>query len=85
MGAVIYTLCALAALACACLLLQAYVRNGYKLLLWSGICFVGLSLNNLILVLDKLILLDQDLSLWRSGFALAAMSLLLYGMIWDAE
>jgi len=43
LGAVIYSLCALTALACAILLLQAYRRGGYRLLLWSGLCFVGLT------------------------------------------
>jgi hypothetical protein len=85
MAALVYSLCALTALFCAYLLLQAYRRGGYRLLLWSGICFVGLTLNNLLLVLDKLILPDIDLSIWRTSVALAAMTVLLYGLIWDSE
>jgi hypothetical protein len=85
MAGIIYTLCALAALTCAYLLLQAYRTSRYRLLLWSGICFVGLSLNNLMLVADKLLVRGVDLSLWRSGFALVAMAILLYGVIWDAD
>jgi hypothetical protein len=81
----VYALCALTALLCAYLLLQAYRRGGYRLLLWSGLCFVGLTLNNLLLVLDKLILPDIDLSIWRTSVALAAMTVLLYGLIWDSE
>jgi hypothetical protein len=41
MAAIIYTLCALTALAYAYLLLQDYRRGGYRLLLWSGLCFAG--------------------------------------------
>jgi hypothetical protein len=85
MGPLIYSLCALAAAACAFLLLQSYRRGGYRLLLWSGLCFVGLTLNNLILVADKVLVPHIDLSLWRTSVALAAMTVLLYGLIWDAE
>jgi len=85
MGPLIYSLCALAAATCAFLLLQSYRRGGYRLLLWSGLCFVGLTLNNLILVADKVLVPHMDLSLWRTSVALAAMTVLLYGLIWDAE
>ena len=85
MGPLIYSLCALAAAICAFLLLQSYRRGGYRLLLWSGLCFVGLTLNNLILVADKVLVPHIDLSLWRTSVALAAMTVLLYGLIWDAE
>ena len=85
MGALIYSLCTVAALICASLLLHAYWRGGYRLLLWSGLCFVGLTLNNLLLVLDKLVYANVDLSVWRTSTALAAMSILLYGLVWDSE
>jgi hypothetical protein len=67
------------------LLLQAYWRGGYRLLLWSGLCFVGLTINNLLLVMDKLVYTDLDLSVWRTSTALLAMSVLLYGLVWDTE
>jgi hypothetical protein len=85
MAAIIYSLCALTALLCAVLLLHAYWRGGYRLLLWSGLCFAGLTLNNGLLVVDKIVLPTTDLSTWRSAVALAAMTVLLYGLIWDAE
>jgi hypothetical protein len=81
----IFSLCALAAAACAYLLLHAYARGGYRLLLWSGLCFVGLTLNNLMLVVDKIIVPHVDLSIARVSLALIAMTVLLYGLIWDAE
>jgi Family of unknown function (DUF5985) len=84
MAALIYGLCALTALMCSYLLLQAYARGHYRLLLWSGLCFAGLTFNNLLLVLDKLVV-ETDLSLARTVTALMAMMVLLYGLIWDAE
>ena len=85
MAALIYLLCAATALICTCLLIRAYLRSHYRLLLWSGLCFAGLTLNNLLLVLDKVVLVDMDLSIWRISVALVAMSVLLYGLVWDAE
>jgi hypothetical protein len=85
MAVTIYTLCALTALLCASLLLQAYVRSRIRLLLWSGLCFAGLTVNNVVLALDKLIFVSIDLSIWRTLLALASMGILLYGLIWDSE
>jgi hypothetical protein len=85
MAALIYSLCALTALVCAFLLLRAYRRTNYRLLLWSGLCFCGLTLNNILLVLDKVAFPDTDLSMWRTLTAALSMAVLLYGLIWDAE
>jgi hypothetical protein len=80
-----YSLCALVALLCAWLLLAAYRRQRYKLLLWSGLCFIGFTINNTLLVLDKVILTEVDLSVSRAAVALASIAVLLYGLIWDAD
>jgi hypothetical protein len=85
MATIIYTLCALTTLFCAVLLLQAYARSRYALLLWSGLCFVGLTLSNALLVIDKLVVPDIDLSTWRLGVGLIAMLVLLYGLIWKVD
>lgn len=85
MAGTIYALCALTAALCAVLLLQSYARSKYRLLLWSGLCFVGLTINNLLLVIDKLFVPQTDLSVWRSAVALLAMCVLLYGLVWDTE
>jgi hypothetical protein len=82
-GPLIYLLCALTALLCAVLLLHAYARSRYRLLLWSGLCFAGLTANNILLVLDKVVLPDIDFSLARSMAALLAMAVLIYGLIFD--
>ncbi len=84
-AAVIYSLCALTAALCAYLLLQSYRRSGYRLLLWSGLCFAGLTANNLFLVCDKLVFPEADFSLLRGISALLAMTVLLYGLVWDTE
>ncbi|MGA7451518.1 MAG: DUF5985 family protein [Rhodoplanes sp.] len=85
MSGTIYALCALTAALCAVLLLQSYARGKYRLLLWSGLCFVGLTIVNLLLVIDKLFVPQVDLSVWRSAVALLAMCVLLYGLVWDTE
>ena len=85
MAATIYGLCALTALLCTVLLLQGYRRGRYRLLLWSGLCFAGLTLNNLLLVLDKVVFPSVDLSFWRTSVALLAMTVLIFGLVWDSE
>jgi hypothetical protein len=85
MAGIFYGLCALTALFCAWLLIKAYRRSRYKLLLWGGLCFLGLTLNNALLIVDKVLLPYTDLFSWRLAAALLAMSVLLYGLIWDAE
>ena len=85
MALVIYSLCAVTSAVCTYLLATAYLRSRYKLLLWSALCFAGLTLNNLTLWLDKLAFPSIDLSIPRISFALLAMIVLLYGLIWDTE
>lgn len=77
----IYGLCALTAASCATLLLRTYLRTRFRLLLWSGLCFAGLTVNNVLLVLDRLVFTEADLSMWRLGVALGAVLLLLGGLI----
>ncbi|HZW13401.1 MAG TPA: DUF5985 family protein [Noviherbaspirillum sp.] len=81
MAAVVYILCALTAFACAWLLLRSYFRQRHRLLLWSGLCFSGMFLNNLLLVFDRLIFAAGDLATWRMATALVALLPLLYGLI----
>jgi hypothetical protein len=82
---VIYSLCAITALLCAWLLLRAYRRSRYRLLLWGGICFVGLTLNNFLVLVDKFVVPYMDLSTWRLLLALVSVMVLLYGLVWDSE
>lgn len=85
MALTIYSLCTLTSLACAWLLLGSYKRNGHRLLFWSGLCFVGMTINNLMLTLDKIVFPTVDLLPWRLLAALVATILLLYGLIYEKE
>jgi hypothetical protein len=82
---VVYLLCAATSVACAVLLLRGYSRTGTPLLLWSGLCFVGLGLSNVVLAIDLMVIPDTDLSTWRLVPAAAGIVLLLYGLVWEAE
>ena len=85
MGMVVYLLCAFAAAGCALLLLRAYRSVGARLLLWSGICFVCFTVNNLLVALDLVVFPDTDLFVVRNLSALAGIVALLYGLIWEAR
>jgi hypothetical protein len=85
MAEIIYTLCILTSLACAWLLVRSYRRTGHRLLFWSGLCFIGMTLNNIFLLLDKLVFEDVDLMPFRLGTSLAAALLLLFGLIYEKE
>ena len=85
MAGLIYSLCAITALFCAVLLMRSYRRGGYRLLFWSGLSFLGLTLSNFILVIDKLVFPEADLLSWRLAVTLIAMMLMLYGLIWESE
>lgn len=85
MGPAIYSLCTLTALLCAYLLLRGYAQSKVHLLLWSGLCFVGLAASNLMLVLDRLVYPDVDLTVYRLLLALVGMTLLVVGLIWERD
>lgn len=81
----VFVLCALTSLACAVLLLRSYVRKRVRLLFWSGLCFAGLGLNNLLLIVDVHVVPTIDLSVWRSLPALVGIAALVYGLVWEAD
>jgi len=85
MAQLIYGLCTITSLACAWMLLTTYRRNKVRLLFWSGLCFVGLSVNNILLVLDKLVFIETDLLPLRLVTALVALVLLLFGLIYETK
>jgi len=85
MAAIVYLLCAATSLACALLLLRAYRQSRARLLFWSGLCFVGLALNNALLFVDTTVFPQTNLFLLRSSPALIGILLLIYGLIWDSE
>jgi hypothetical protein len=85
MAMAVYVLCALTSLACAVLLLRSYGERKVRLLLYSGLAFVGFTLGNAMLVVDTLVGPSLDLSLLRGLPVLLGLLILLYGLIWDTE
>lgn len=81
MASFVYGLCAFTSLMCAFLLMRGYLRTRSAILFWSGLCFIGLTLSNAVLILDKLVFPDIDLSPWRGWSTLASLCLLVYGLI----
>ena len=86
MAEAVYLLCAATSLVCAVLLLRAYLDYRTRLLLWSTLCFALFTLNNILLFVDLIVVpYTVDLSLWRGSTALAAVSLLLFGLVWESR
>jgi hypothetical protein len=81
----VYILATVISLVCAFLLLRAFTAVRKRLLLWSGLCFLGLSISNAIVYADLVMYPEIDLYRWRLGTAAIAMLLLLYGLIWESE
>lgn len=82
---IVYVLCALTSTVCAALLVRGYRQSGARLLFWSALCFVGLALNNLLLIVDVHALPQFDLVTIRLFPALAGVVLLLYGLVWETR
>lgn len=85
MAELVYLLCAATSALVAVLLVRSYIDKKSSLLLWSSLCFVGLAANNLLLVVDLIFVASVDLSFARQGTALAAMILLIVGLIWETR
>ena len=85
MNFILYLLAVLTCLACTILLWRSYARTGLRLLLWSALCFVGLTLSNLLLFFDLMVFAELDLRLWRLLAALAGLAFLVYGFIFESE
>ena len=83
MEVAVYVLCTATALACAALLWRGHARTGVRLLLWSAVCFMGLSMENAILFIDRVVVQSVDLSLFRLSAALVGVGALIYGLVWE--
>ena len=84
MLSLVFLLCAVTSLGCAFLLLRSYRHTRVRLLFWSGLCFVGLFINNLVLIVDVHVVPLVDLSVWRSIPAVIGIALLVYGLVWES-
>jgi hypothetical protein len=86
MAALIYALCALTSILCCVLLWRSWRASGARLLFWSALCFGFSSVNNVLLVLDRVVWpVEVDLGLWRLLSALAAVLTLLFGLVWEED
>jgi len=84
-GTAVYAACALLSAASAWLLLRAWIRGRERLLLWSGLCFVGIAANNVLLFIDLRVMTGTDLSLVRMVPSLAGIALLIFGLVWETR
>jgi hypothetical protein len=82
---VLFALALLTSAACMVLLYRAYRETRLRILLWSALCFVCLTANNLLLFIEVIVLPTIDLRVPRNLTALAGMMFLLYGFIRDSE
>jgi hypothetical protein len=84
MAEAVYLLCGAMSIACAAALFRGFRQSRNRLLLWSSLCFAGLAANNVLLFVDVVSLPAVDLSLTRAAVALASVSVLLFGLVWES-
>jgi hypothetical protein len=83
---ILFSLAAVSSFGCMALLFRGYARTGVRLLLWSALCFIFLTTNNVLLFFDTIVWpTEVDLRVFRLGAALAGIACLLYAFIWEAE
>jgi len=85
LSAALYILTAVTTLVCSILLLRAYIRVRNRLLLWSGLCFVGLTIDNVLMLADVILFPAVDLYTYRLTSAAVSISLLLFGLVWERQ
>jgi hypothetical protein len=85
MPELVYVLCALTSVLCAGLLIRSYRGNRSRLLLWSTLCFVGLAVNNILLIVDVVLVPGIDLRLLRTGAAFVGLATLIIGLVWESK
>ena len=85
MAVIVYLLCGLTSAGCAALLLREYRRSRSRLLLWTSLAFITLTVSNVLIFLDFVVIDSISLSLPRAFTAWIATSVLVFGLIWDAD
>ena len=85
MAEIVYLLCAVTSLLCTVLLARAWRRTKSRLLMWSALCFLFFTANNILLYADRVVLPDVNLALLRAATGAAGVAILLFGLVWDAR
>jgi hypothetical protein len=75
----------LTALTCSILLYRGYRRTKASLLGWGAICFLALSIESMILFVDRFVILDVELIAFRHATAIFGVACLAFGLIWDSR
>lgn len=82
----VYSLCFATSAACAILLARSFLKSRSRMLFWSAVCFALLAVVNLLVIFDLVIFPTQvDLKPLRLWLTLLAVSVLLFGFIWDED
>ncbi len=81
----LYALAVLSSLSCCVLLFRGWAQKRVRLLLWSALCFAGLTVNNVLLFVDLVVLPDVDLLPPRLVASLVGIAFMLYGFICDTD
>lgn len=84
-ASIVYLLCAVASVLCATALLYKFRKTRVRLLFWSGICFVGFAVSNVLLFID-LVILSKDVNLlfFRTLPTLVGLGSLIWGLVWES-
>ncbi|MDZ4288457.1 MAG: DUF5985 family protein [Prosthecobacter sp.] len=82
---ILFGLAILSSFACMVLLFRGYARRRVRLLMWSGLCFVGLTVSNVLLFADLILFPQLDLRPYRLVAALTGALCLVYALIWQPD
>ena len=83
---VLFLLAIATSLGCTVLLFRSYLESRLRILVWSALCFVCLTANNVLLFIDVVMLpVEIDLRIARHTMALVGMMFLLVGFIRESE
>lgn len=81
----VFLLCIATSAVCTWLMYVGWRRTQARLLFWSALGFGFLAANNLLVFIDLILLPQVDLRPLRLAAALAAVGVLLWGLVWEAD
>jgi heme/copper-type cytochrome/quinol oxidase subunit 4 len=82
---ILFALAVVSSFACMVLLFRGYLQKRVRLLMWGALCFVGLTINNIMMFTDLIIFPQGDLRLFRLIPALAGAACMVYALIWEPD